>query len=151
MKIVLLAVGTAAVAAAAYFGLSAAGMIGAPAKLSEQELTTGLSAYADEINADDGLRFDDFSRLERAVAVEKTITIYGRSLLDFADLNDGYHDSRIAQAKNKLCRDAKLRPLIHSGARFQFWWKSADDESIGDIIRLQGGDEACGDIPFPTS
>jgi len=151
MKKIVPLVGAVVIAIAGYFGLNAAGLIGGPAKLTEPELTAGLAAYAEEINVEGGIAFDGFSRLEKAVAVEKTITIYGRSTLNAADLNDGYHDSRIKQAENKMCRDATLRTLMISGARFQYNWLSADNESIGDTIRFQDGDEVCGDIPFPKS
>ncbi len=151
MKKIVPLVGAVVIAIAGYFGLNAAGFIGGPAKLTEPELAAGLAAYAEEINVEGGIAFDGFSRLEKAVAVEKTITIYGRSTLNAADLNDGYHDSRIKQAENKMCRDATLRTLMISGARFQYNWLSADNESIGDTIRFQDGDEVCGDIPFPKS
>lgn len=149
-KIVLIA-GVAAIAVASYVGLKAAGILGGPPKLTEQELTEGLVSYAEVINVDGGVPFDSWSRLEKAITVQKTVTIYGRSTLNLADLNDGYHDSRVEQARNKLCRDATSRNLMRSGARFRYNWLSADNESIGDTIRFDDGDEVCGDIPIPTT
>ena len=151
MKKIIPALGVAAIAVSGYFGLNAAGIIGGPAKLTEQQLTDGLASYAEKINVDGGVSFDSWSRLEKAVAVQKTITIYGRSSQKLADLNDAYHSSRIAQATNKLCRDAISRNLLRSGARFQYNWLSADNESIGETIRFQDGDDVCGDIPIPAS
>lgn len=139
-------VGVVVVAVGGYFGLSAAGIIGGPAALSEEEVASGLAAYAEQINAEDGLRFDDFSKLVSAVHVERTITIRGETLMDAADLSDGYFDSRIGQIANKLCNDEALRPVM-VGAQFNFNWFSADGESLGDMITTQG-DEVCGEYGY---
>ncbi|MGJ8610132.1 MAG: hypothetical protein ACSHWY_03490 [Octadecabacter sp.] len=128
-----------------YFGLTAAGIIGAPAVLSSEEVEAGLASYADQINVEGGLRFDDFSRLSRATAMSQTITIRGDSLLDQADMSEGYYQSRVDQAANKLCNDSTLRELLRGRATVQFSWFSADDEMIGDMIVIRG-DEVC--APF---
>ena len=152
MKKVIFTIGAVAVAAAGYFGLNAAGIIGGPAKLTEQELADGLASYAEEINVDGGVWFDSYSKLTSATVVKKNITIFGRSTINMADLNEGYHDSRIAQATNKICRDFALRHLVRSGARFRYNWLSADGEPIGAMIRFDdGNDDICGNIPIPES
>lgn len=132
----------AVVVVGGYFGLTAAGIIGAPAVLSDQEVEAGLATYAEQINAEGGLRFDDFSTLSSATAMSKTITIRGESMLDMADINDGYHASRVDQAANKLCNDETLRELLRGRATVNFNWFSADNESIGDMITVRG-DEVC--------
>lgn len=115
---------------------------GSPDVLSDAEVESGLAAYADEINSPDGLRFDDFSRLTSAMAMNKVISIRGDSILDMADISDSYHSSRIDQATNVLCTDDTLRELLRARATVHFNWYSNDDESIGDMITFRG-DEAC--------
>jgi len=127
-----------------YFGLSAAGIIGVPKVMSDEEVTAGLTAYADQINVEGGLRFDDFSKLTRATAVSKTITIRGESTLNIADLGDSYHASRADQGANILCNDPVTRELLRGSATVNFNWFSADDESVGDMITIRG-DEVCAD------
>ena len=135
---------------AGYLGLNAAGVIGGPPKLTEAELKAGLQEYADTINVEGGLYFDTWSRLVRAKVVSNTINITGQTEQKFADLHDGYHSSRIAQGKNKLCRDALTRNLLRSGGRVWFYWHTADDQLIGEKIKFDD-DEVCGDIPIPKS
>ncbi len=140
-------IGVVVIAVAGYFRLNAAGIIGAPAVLSQAEVEAGLASYANEINAEGGLRFDDFSRLSSATAMSQTITIRGDSLLDLADIGDGYHASRVDQVANKLCRDETLRELLRGRATMNFNWFSADNESVGDMITVRG-DEVC--APFES-
>lgn len=130
------------VAVGGYFGLSAAGIIGAPSVLSDEEVTAGLSAYAEQINAEGGLKFDDFSTLTRATAMNKTITIRGETVLNMADVSASYHGSRVDQGANVLCSDETYRELLRGRATVHFNWFSADGESIGDMISIRG-DEVC--------
>ena len=135
-----------AIAVAAYFGLNAAGIIGGPAQLTEQEVSERLATYAEQINSDEGVRFDDWSNLVSAVHMERTITIRGETTLDMAALSDDYFSSRAPQIANKLCNDEALRPAL-AGGTFNFNWFSADGESLGDMITVRG-DEICAEAGF---
>lgn len=135
-------VGAAVVAVGGYFGLTAAGIIGGPAVLTDEEVEAGLATYAEQINVEGGLNFDTFSTLVSATAMNQTITIRGESQLDMADLNDAYHQSRVDQGLNVVCNDETLRALLRGRATMHFNWFSADGESVGDMITIRG-DEDC--------
>ena len=139
-------IGALVVVVAAYFGLNAAGIIGGPAELSAEEVSDGLATYAEAINSEDGVRFDDWSRLVSATHIERTITIRGETLMDQADLAEDYFDSRAPQIANKLCNDEALRPVL-AGGTFNFNWFSADGESLGDMITVRG-DEICAEAGY---
>jgi len=139
-------IGVIVVAVAGYFGLNAAGIIGGPAELTAEELAAGLSTNAEEINSEDGVRFDDWSRLVSARHIERTITIRGETLMDMADLSEGYFESRAPQIANKLCNDEALRPVL-AGATFNFNWFSKDEVSLGDMITVRG-DEICAEAGY---
>lgn len=132
-----------AVLIAGYFGAQSMGLIGGAKALSDDEIAAGLSAYADQINAEGGLRFDDFSELSSATAVEKQITIRGDTFLSMADVGEDYIDSREAQAQNKICSDEALRPLLENRATFMFNWFSSDNERIGGVTLR--GESICAD------
>ncbi len=132
----------ALIAVGAYFGLTAAGVIGGPAAMTPEDVTAGLTVYADDINDDDNLRFDDFSNLVNAVVVERQITIRGETITDMADVSEGYLESREAQGLNRLCSDDTNRALLANGATYVFNWFSADGESIG-MVTIRGAQEPC--------
>ena len=133
-----------AIAIAGYFGLKAAGIVGAPSVMTAEEVEGGLGNYADQINAEGGLKFDDWSKLTKATAVQQTVTIRGESTLNMDQLADNYYSTREPQMANKLCNDPTLRALLRGRATMNFNWFSADNESLGDMITVRG-DEICGD------
>jgi hypothetical protein len=114
--------------------------------MSDAELVAALSARAAQINAADGERFDDFSQLVSAIAVERQITIRAETFLEFAALPDGYLDNRRLQAARILCMDAESRAMMRAGATHVFNWWSADDQNIG-MVTLRG-DATCAENNF---
>lgn len=133
MKKLIPIVVAVAVAVGGYFGLTAAGIIGNSA-MSKDEIHETFVAWAAEINgAEGGLRYDDFSRLHSARVVHQTIHIVGKTTFDAADLNAEYFDSRKAQARSKICNDEVLKRAVAGFAAFNFVWRSADDEALGNF------------------
>ena len=118
----------------------------AAAEMSVEAVTAGLTSYADDINDDDHLRFDDFSTLVNAVVVERQITIRGETLTTMDQLGADYLASREAQGLNQLCGDAANRALLENGATYVFNWFSSDDQSIG-MVTIRSA-EACAAAGF---
>ena len=115
--------------------------------MSEAEVTAFLSERASQINgAEGGERFDDFSRLVSATAVERQITIRGDSTLNADTLNDDWIDSRRAQAANRLCNDETTRRAMAGRATHVFNWFSADDQHMG-MVTIRG-DAICAEFGF---
>ena len=143
MRLVLpIVVLVAALGAAAWFFL-----LRGDSAMSEAEVTAFLSERASQINdADGGERFDDFSRLVSATAVERQITIRGDSILDADALGEGWLDTRRAQAANRLCNDETTRRAMAGGATHVFNWFSADDQHMG-MITIRG-EAICAEFGF---
>ncbi len=124
---------------AGYFAAQAAGLFGGGA-MNEDEVKAWLAEMATEINeADGGLKYDDWSKLTKAVHMERQITIRGESLLNKEQLNEGYIDPRQNQAAGKLCEDDTARAALEGGARLVYNWWSADGEELG-MVDVKGAD-----------
>lgn len=121
-------------------------MLNRDSGLSEVELATALAARADQINGAGGERFDDFSQLASATAVERQITIRAETFLDFAALPEDYLDNRRLQTARILCTEAESRAMMRAGATHVFNWWSADDQNIG-MVTLRG-EAACAENGF---
>ena len=120
--------------AGGYLGAKYFGLIGGPAAMNADEVSAYLENMAKEINeADGGLNYDDFSKLVSATHMGKQITIRGDSILKTAQLDDGYIATREALATDKLCSDEAARAALAGGARFVYFWFSADNERIGGV------------------
>lgn len=131
---IVIVAGVVIVAASAFFAAQQAGWLGAQASgLSEEDVATALVAHAEEINAPDGLRYDDWSRLTQARVDGQTIHITGETLLDADQLGDDYIDLRTPQAVNKICRDDEMRAVSEGGATFIYTWNSADGVQLGTV------------------
>ena len=126
-------VGVLVVAVGGYFGGQALGPFGGAKAMTADEISAVLETYADEINVDGGLKYDDFSTLVRATHIEKQITIRGDAMMTAEQLGDAYMSSREAQAANKICSDENLKAAMDSGARFVFNWFSSDNERMGGV------------------
>lgn len=134
-----------AVVAGGYFGGKAMGLFGDKA-LSKDEIMTVLKAHADEINASGNLKYDDWSKLNKAVHMEKQLTVYAKSKLTSEKMSGGkgpeeYMKSRVAQAKNFLCRDETMRAALAGGARIVYQWSDSEGEHIGSV--KAGGEGYC--------
>jgi hypothetical protein len=141
MRIILLIViALVVVGGGAYYAFNRGG------GLSEAEVAAALAERAAQINAADGERFDDFSQLVSARAVERQITIRGESLLNQDALPEGYLDTRRLQAARILCEDDQTRAVMAGGATHVFNWWSADDQSIG-MVTLRG-EAVCDELGF---
>lgn len=135
-----------AVVALSVVGGGAFMFLGAASKLSDEEIATVLAARADAINATEGERFDDFSRLVWAKAVEKQITIKGEVSMNADSLTDDYLDTRRMQAGAKLCNDEEMRAVMDAGATHVFNWWTQDGESVG-MVTLRGA-QICEEMGF---
>lgn len=123
-----------------YYSGKAAGFFGGPSAMSTEEVSAYLEKMANNINnADGGLRYDDASKLVSATHEGKKITIRGETQMDMAQLDDGYLDTRYAQASNKLCFDDAAKAALAGGAHFIYNWFSADNQSIG-TVDIKGAD-----------
>ena len=134
-KAILAGAAALVVAAGGYFGGQAMGLFGQKAMTGE-EISAVLAARAKEINDSGSLKYDDWSRLESAVHVEKQLTVYAASILAQEDLSagvDGYMESRQAQAENFLCRDETMTSALAGGARFVYHWKDSEGEVLGMV------------------
>lgn len=133
-KVVIAAVGAVIIVGAGYFGAQQAGWIGAQESgMSEEDVFSALVAHAEEINAPDGLRYDDWSRLIAAEVDGLTIRITGATILDSGQIGADYMDSREPQAVNKICRDDDMRAISEGGATFVYEWQTADGEPLGTV------------------
>lgn len=139
-NIVIALVALLAIGGAVFFALNR------DSGMSDAEIAAGLAARAAQINEANGERFDDFSQLVSATAVERQITIRAETFLELAVLPEGYLDNRRLQSARILCEDPNSRAMLQSGATYVFNWWSADDQNIG-MVTLRG-EAACVDNGF---
>jgi len=133
MKKLIIAIVAVAVGAGGYFVGQSMGLFGNKA-MSPEGVSAFLAARAEEINADGGLSYDTWSRLESAIHVENQLTIYANSLLkldQIPDGADGYMETRVLQAALFLCGDESSVAALAGGARFVYQWKDVDGEELG--------------------
>jgi len=114
--------------------------------MSEAELIDALAERAAQINSADGERFDDFSELVSATAVERQITVRGETFLDAEAVPEDYLENRRIQTARILCEGEQSRAMMEAGATHVFNWWTADDVSIG-MVTLRG-DAVCGELGF---
>ncbi|MEX0970781.1 MAG: hypothetical protein WD046_10095 [Paracoccaceae bacterium] len=131
-KVVILG-GVVVIAVAGYFGGQAAGLFGGATGMSDADISAALNARAAAANAEDGQRYDDWSRLTAATVDGKTITYTGVSLLNADQIDENYLGSRTGQLGNKICNDAESRALSQAGTTTVQVWETADGEPIGTV------------------
>lgn len=142
MSKLVYAVVAAVVLVGGYFGAQSMGLLGT-ASMTVEDAEAALQAKVDEVtSAGNDLKFDDFSRIVGAERDGLTVTMAGKSLLTMDKVNDGYLDSRVAQAGNKLCRDAEFVALLAAGGKIIYNWVSFDDQEIGQVTVEKGSCDA---------
>ncbi len=132
-------VGVAVVAAAAYFGLQATGMIGGN---GGDGGAMALAAFADEINnADGGMSLHRTVRLDSASVDGTVITIIGTNLSTADASADLKMLSSESQVTKYVCANEALKAAMAAGATLSMTFSAENGEVLG--TKQRSGEKVC--------